>query len=242
MKIRSYVIIIPARFNSTRLPGKPLIKLKGLTILERTYNQCIKALPKKNVFVATDSELIKNFCIKNSINFIMTSKRCLTGTDRVAEAAKKIQAKYYVNIQGDEPFFPKIDIKKLIQTSKKYPQSVINGFTQIKQKKLYFSPHIPKVVFNDNEDLLYMSRSPIPGNKKKIYTKAWRQVCGYVFPNKKLMEFCKYKRKKKLESVEDIEILRFIEMGINVKMVKLSNISMSIDTKQDLALAKKKIG
>lgn len=242
MKIRSYVIIIPARFNSTRLPGKPLIKLKGLTILERTYNQCIKALPKKNVFVATDSELIKNFCIKNSINFIMTSKSCLTGTDRVAEAAKKIQAKYYVNIQGDEPFFPKIDIKKLIQTSKKYPQSVINGFTQIKQKKLYFSPHIPKVVFNDNEDLIYMSRSPIPGNKKKIYTKAWRQVCGYVFPNKKLMEFCKYKRKKKLESVEDIEILRFIEMGINVKMVKLSNISMSIDTKQDLALAKKKIG
>ena len=242
MKIRSYVIIIPARFNSTRLPGKPLIKLKVLKILERTYNQCIKALPKKNVFVATDSELIKNFCIKNSINFIMTSKSCLTGTDRVAEAAKKIQAKYYVNIQGDEPFFPKIDIKKLIQTSKKYPQSVINGFTQIKQKKLYFSPHIPKVVFNDNEDLIYMSRSPIPGNKKKIYTKAWRQVCGYVFPNKKLMEFCKYKRKKKLESVEDIEILRFIEMGINVKMVKLSNISMSIDTKQDLALAKKKIG
>lgn len=241
MKIKSYVIIIPARFNSTRLPGKPLIKLKGLTILERTYNQCIKVLPKKKVFVATDSELIKNFCIKNSINFIMTSKSCLTGTDRVAEAAKKIKAKYYINIQGDEPFFPKIDIKKLIHTSKKYPRSVINGFTQIKQKKLYLSPHIPKVVFNDNKDLIYMSRSPIPGNKKKIYTKAWRQVCGYVFPRKQLMWFYKLKRKKKLELVEDIEILRFVEMGINVKMVKLSNLSMSIDTKQDLAIAKKKL-
>ena len=213
MKKRKYVIIIPARFGSTRLPGKPLIILKGIPIIQRTYQRCIKVLPKNDVYVATDSKKIKDFCLKNSMNYIMTSKSCLTGTDRVAEASKKINSEFYINIQGDEPFFSVKDIKKLINISKKFPKFVLNGFTEIKNKKQYFSPNIPKVVFSKNNELLYMSRSPIPGNKKDKFIKAWRQVCGYIIPKKKLMKFYSFKKKSNLENLEDIEILRFIEMG-----------------------------
>ncbi len=241
MKKRKYVIIIPARFGSTRLPGKPLIILKGIPIIQRTYQRCVKVLPRNDVYVATDSKKIKDFCLKNSMNYIMTSKSCLTGTDRVAEASKKINSEFYINIQGDEPFFSVKDIKKLIKVSKKFPKLVLNGFTEIKNKKQYFSRNIPKVVFSKNNELLYMSRSPIPGNKKDKFTKAWRQVCGYIIPKKKLIKFYSFNKKSDLENLEDIEILRFIEMGEKVKMIKLSSSSLAIDTPQDLALAKKKL-
>ena len=118
---------------------------------------------------------------------------------------------------------------------------MLNGFTEIKNKKQYFSRNVPKVVFGKNNELLYMSRSPIPGNKKNKFTKAWRQVCGYIIPKKKLMKFYSFKKKSNLENLEDIEILRFIEMGEKVKMIKLSGSSLSIDTPHDLALAKKKL-
>lgn len=241
MKKKKYVIIIPARLGSTRLPGKPLIILKGIPIIQRTYQRCIKVLPKNDVYVATDSKKIKDFCLKNSMNYIMTSKSCLTGTDRIGEASKKINSEFYMNIQGDEPFFSVKDIKKLINISKKFPKLVLNGFTEIKNKKQYFSRNVPKVVFGKNNELLYMSRSPIPGNKKNKFTKAWRQVCGYIIPKKKLMKFYSFKKKSNLENLEDIEILRFIEMGEKVKMIKLSGSSLSIDTPDDLALAKKKL-
>ena len=120
MKKKKYVIIIPARLGSTRLPGKPLIILKGIPIIQRTYQRCIKVLPKNDVYVATDSKKIKDFCLKNSMNYIMTSKSCLTGTDRIGEASKKINSEFYMNIQGDEPFFSVKDIKKLINISKNF--------------------------------------------------------------------------------------------------------------------------
>ena len=138
-------------------------------------------------------------------------------------------------------FFSVKDIQKLINFSKKFPKFVINGFTEIKNKKQYFSLNIPKVVFNKNNELLYMSRSPIPGNKKDKFIKAWRQVCGYIIPKKKLMKFYSFKKKSNLENLEDIEILRFIEMGEKIKMIKLSGSSLAIDTPHDLALAKKKL-
>ena len=241
MKLKKYVIIIPARIGSTRLPNKPLIILNGKTIIQRTYDKCIKALPKENVYIATDSLKIKNFCLKNSMNCIMTSRSCLTGTDRVAEASQKINSQYYINVQGDEPFFSVRDLKKLINFSKKYPKLILNGYTLIKDKKQFFSPNIPKVVFDENNDLLYMSRAPIPGNKKNKFIKAWRQICAYVFPRKKLLKFNKLKKKKNLEFLEDIEILRFIEMNEKVKMIKLSSSSLAIDTPKDLLLAKKRL-
>ena len=100
-----FVIIIPARYKSSRLMGKPLIKIKNIPMVIRTYRQCIKVVKPELVFVATDDVRIINLCLKENINVIKTSSKCLTGTDRVYEASKKINAKTYINIQGDEPIF-----------------------------------------------------------------------------------------------------------------------------------------
>jgi|TARA_B100001939_G_scaffold164722_1_gene142009 3-deoxy-manno-octulosonate cytidylyltransferase (CMP-KDO synthetase) len=233
-----YIIVIPARFKSKRLPGKPLANIGGLPMIVRTYNQCKKVVSENKIIVATDSLKIKNVCNEYNIKSIITSNKCLTGTDRVAEVAKKIKCNFYINVQGDEPFFNPNDLKILIKEAEKKPNEVINGYTEIKNKKLFFSSSIPKVVFDKNGYLLYMSRGPIPSNKALEFRKAWRQVCAYSFPRKALIDFTKTKNKTPIELLEDIEILRFLENGYKVKMIKMSNKSLAVDNNEDLEKAK----
>ena len=190
-----FLLIIPARYNSRRLPGKPLINIKGVPMLIRTYNQCKKAVDESKILVATDHKKIFKLCKKNNINTIMTSKKCLTGTDRIAEVARKIKKKFYINVQGDEPICNPQDIKKIINHAKKYPNNVINGFTEIKDLNLFNLAHVPKVIFKNNGDLIYMSY--IPSNKKRLFIQAWRQICIYSFPYKSLKVFSSFKEKNK---------------------------------------------
>ena len=232
--MRDFLLVIPARYKSKRLPGKPLINIKGIPMIIRTYNQCKKVVHHSKILVATDDKKILNLCKKNNINVMMTSNKCLTGTDRVAEVAKKIKKKFYINVQGDEPICNPSDIKKIIRTAQKYPNKVINGFTEIKDKKMFNSPHVPKVIFRKDGNLIYMSRAQIPSNKKKTFTRAWRQVCIYSFPYKSLKTFSNLKKKTILEKIEDLEMNRFIEIGHEVKMIELSNRSVAVDTRSDL--------
>ena len=121
----NFVVVIPARFKSSRLKGKPLIDLHGIPMIIRTYRQCLKVFPAKFVYIATDNKNIKKVCEKEKAKVIMTSSKCLTGTDRVAEVAKKINAKTYINVQGDEPIFNPADLKLLLKEIKKYPNEII---------------------------------------------------------------------------------------------------------------------
>ena len=219
--------------GSKRLKDKPMINLKGKTMIERTFLQCAKAFNRDLIYVATDSNIILSHCKKKNIKCILTSKNCLTGTDRVAEVAKKIKVDSYINVQGDEPLFNPKDIKKLVKISKKNPNKILNGYCKILDKNFFKNINIPKVVFSKQNNLLYMSRAAIPGNKKSAFKEAYRQVCAYVFPRKKLLAFTK-KKKTRFENIEDIEILRFLELGYEIRMVKLSQISKSVDTKSDV--------
>ena len=236
-----YLVVIPARYNSKRLPGKPLIDINGIPMIIRTYNQCKKVVPTSKIIVATDDKRIQKVCKENKINSIITSKKCLTGTDRIAEVAKKIKKNFYINVQGDEPICNPSDIKKIIKYAKKNPNTIINGYTEIKNKEMFYSKNVPKVVFDKNEKLLYMSRAPIPSNKKNIFIKSWRQVCIYSFPFKSLKNFTATKKKTLLESIEDLESNRFIELGYQVKMLKMSNKSIAVDTKTDLIRVRRRI-
>ena len=229
-----YYLVIPARYNSKRFPGKPLVDICGIPMIIRTYNQCKKIVEKSKILVATDDKRIQKVCEKEKIKVVMTSKKCLTGTDRIAEVAKKFKADFYLNVQGDEPICNPIDIKKLLITAKKYPKTIINGYTAIKDKKLFLSPHIPKVVFRKDGRLLYQSRAPIPTTKDRKFVKAWRQVCIYSLPFKSLIAFKSVRNKTPLEKLEDCELLRFLELGHEVQMIKMSNKSVAVDTKENL--------
>lgn len=232
--MKDFLIVIPARYNSKRLNGKPLKDINGLPMIVRTFNQCKKIVSEDKILVATDDKRIIKVCKKYSINSVMTSKKCLTGTDRVAEVSKKIRKNFYINVQGDEPLCNPEDIKKVLKFAKKYPDKVINGYTNIKDKKNFNSANIPKVVFRNDGNLIYMSRAPIPANKKKQFIKGWRQVCIYSFPFKSLKFFNSIKKKTTLEQIEDLELNRFVEHGYQVKMIKLSNKSIAVDTREDL--------
>ncbi|WP_226677963.1 3-deoxy-manno-octulosonate cytidylyltransferase [Mesobacillus jeotgali] len=229
-----YCVIIPARYQSSRLPGKPLVELCGIPMILRTYQQCIKACPKEKVFVATDDKRIRETCERNGIQVIMTSSDCLTGTDRIAECTHYIDADVYINVQGDEPLFNPNDLEMIISKLEEFPGEIINGYCEVRDEELFRSGSIPKVVFRPDGRLLYMSRGPIPTNKQQGFEKAWRQVCAYAFPKDSLNAFSSVPKKTDLESIEDIEILRFLELGWEVRMVELSSESMAVDTPEDI--------
>ena len=227
-----YKAIIPARYKSSRFPGKPLLNLKGKTMIYRVWEKAVKAMNYENVYIATESKIILGHCKKFTKNIIMTSENCLTGTDRVAECFKKIDADYIVNIQGDEPLIKPNDIKKVILASKKYKQQVINCMIKIKDNKEFQSKDIPKVVVDSHSNLLFMSRSPIPFNN---FNNAFKQVCIYVFPKYSLRHFGPNKKKSKNEIIENIEILRLLDNDIKIKMIKLKSQSYAIDRKKDIS-------
>ena len=229
-----YGIIIPARYQSKRLPGKPLIKICGISMIERTWMRCCKALDAKKIFVATDSELIKNHVEDFGGQVILTSDKCLTGTDRLAEANQKLNLDFIVNVQGDEPIIDPHDIQIMINEYKRNPGEILNGMSLIKDNDEFQSSTIPKVVFNKNNELIYMSRSPIPGSKDHSFQRSYKQICIYVFPKEALLFFSNHPSKSSLEKIEDIEILRFLENGIKVRMIELSSSSFSIDVPEDL--------
>ncbi|MCM3150858.1 3-deoxy-manno-octulosonate cytidylyltransferase [Priestia megaterium] len=230
----NYSVIIPARYESSRLPGKPLVDLLGIPMIIRTYQQCAKACDTNNIYVATDDERIKIICQEHNINVLMTSKNCLTGTDRVAECMNYLDSEVFINVQGDEPLFNPEDLKIMIRKAQEFPNEILNGYCEIISEKDFRSRSIPKVVFRPDNKLLYMSRGTIPNNKNNEFLKAWRQVCVYAFPRNALKSFNEKKEKTPLESLEDIEILRFLELGHEVRMIKLSNQSIAVDNPSDV--------
>ena len=164
----------------------------------------------------------------------LTSNNCLTGTDRVYEVALKRKAKVYINVQGDEPLISPDDIKAVIQASQKEPGITINVMCPINNETDFKNPNVPKVVTQEDGRLLYMSRAPIPINKKLEFKSAMKQVCIYAFPRDVLMTFGSLKEKTPLEKIEDLEILRLLELGYKIRMIKVSSSSISVDTPKDL--------
>ena len=228
------IIIIPARYGSKRYKGKPLVKILGREMILRVADICSKISGKKDLYIATDNKKISSVVNNAGYKSIMTSKKCLTGTDRVAEVSKKISSDIYINVQGDEPMIKLNDIKKIIEAKKKDPGKIICGYSRLSSNENPNSLNIPKVVINTNDELVYISRSPVPVSKsKKIKIKYFKQVCIYGFSKKDLKLF-NSREKTPIEKIEDIEILRFLEKGKKIKMVKLKQNSYAVDTKQDI--------
>ena len=230
------VIIIPARYKSSRFPGKPLTPILGKPMILWVAELCAKTLPIEFVYVATEDLRIKKVVEEAGFNVVLTSKEALTGTDRTAEAAKQIDADIYINVQGDEPLLDPTDILSIINSKKKYPKQVINGYCKINNDEDPKSLNIPKVVFNEDHQMIYMSRQLIPGAKSDdIKPPAYfKQVCIYAFNKKELNEYINFGRKGTLEFYEDIEILRFLDIGLSIRVVETKNPSLAVDVPDDV--------
>jgi len=233
--IKDFVLVIPARLESTRLPRKLLRKIEGISIIERTFNCAFNALGDRNkIIIATDSKLILEHCHLFGANVILTSKNCLTGTDRVAEISKIVEANQYINLQGDEPIFPVSDLTYFISEVTKNPDYIYTGITKIYKEEDYNNLSIPKMVFTNSKRLLYSSRAPIPCNKSGKFVTGFKHICVYAFNKTHLNAFTSLDNKTVFEFEEDLEINRFLELDMDVKCIPLEKGGKAVDTQEDL--------
>jgi 3-deoxy-manno-octulosonate cytidylyltransferase (CMP-KDO synthetase) len=236
--------VIPARFKSTRFPGKPLVEILGIPMIIRVARIVENALGKENTYIATDDERIKNKVESFGYKVVMTSSKCLTGTDRVYQFSKIIDSDIYINVQGDEPLLNYHDILKVAKIKEKYFDHVINCMCEISENENASSINIPKVLINKESLLIYMSRQLIPGVKSlksEVKPCFLKQVCIYGFNKNDLEQFGKTSKKAVYEAFEDIEILRFFDLGIPIKMVQTDSSSLAVDVPHDVINVEKEL-
>lgn len=227
--------VIPARYKSSRFPGKPLAKILDVPMIKRTFDRASQSELLDYLVVATDDDKIEDYCNSVDIPVIRTSEDCLTGTDRVAEVAKNLDYDFYVNIQGDEPLISVEAIDAVIHQFNVYGTSypVYNLYKEIEDLSEFESNTVIKVLVNEENELVYMSRYPVPFNKSGLELKPKKQVCVYGFTPGGLIQFSQ-KDKTINEKYEDIEILRFIDSNQKVKMAQVYNETIAVDRPEDI--------
>ena len=235
--------VIPCRYQSSRFPGKPLAFIDGKPMMWHVYQRALESNILDEVYIATDDERIVKVADKYKINIVMTSKKHETGTDRVAEVASKIQADYYVNIQGDEPFIEPEAIKLVVQAIIDCDNPLVqatNAYTPMQDISDVVDTNTVKVVMGVNQQALAYSRQPIPYPKANI-AKYNKQLGLYAFKQSGLQIFSE-NAPANLESVEGVEMYRLLEHGYSVQMVKTNDASISVDTPSDLIRVQEKFG
>ena len=236
MKKRISVLgVIPARYKSTRFEGKPLAEINGIPMIKRTYTQALKSKLLDKLIVATEDSRIYEYCESEGIPVIMTSDNCLTGTDRLSEVAQSEKYDFYINIQGDEPVIDPIVITQLIEEYMKYGEQYIayNLYKIITNSDEVNSQTIIKVIVNEKDELLYMSRLPIPYSNSNLVSEFRQQIPVYGFTGTALQLFSE-KSKTLNEQYEDIELLRFLDIGYKLKMVETFASSIAVDVIDDI--------
>ncbi|MBA7531959.1 3-deoxy-manno-octulosonate cytidylyltransferase [subsurface metagenome] len=236
--MKKIIGIIPARYQSSRFPGKSLVLLLGKPMILYVAEITARALGKENTWVATDDKRIADIVRRAGFNVAITSETALTGTDRVWETAKQVKAGIYINIQGDEPLLNPKDIELIVAEKKKRKKGVINGMCRLLPGENPSNVNIPKVITAENNRMVYISRAIIPGFKSSHNKPAYymKQVCIYAFTYKELEAFGEFGRKSTLEKYEDIEILRYLDLSIPVFMVETNNTSLAVDIPEDVPI------
>ena len=243
------VAVIPARYGSTRFEGKPLADILGKPMIQWVYEGVSQSKLTEKVIVATDDQRILEAVQQFGGNVVMTSPGHSTGTDRVAEVARKLRAEIIVNVQGDEPLIKGSIIDKAIRPLlKDNSLSMSSLMTRIEDIKDWLNPHQGKVVVDQKGFALYFSRSPIPfprdfnveqilsnpADKRGIFSKRVFKTIGlYVYRRKFLLKLSKMKPTP-LEKLEKLEQLRALENGYRIKVILVDYEPIGVDTHEDL--------
>jgi len=243
------VIIIPARLDSSRLPKKVLLDLKGKTVIQRVYEQCLKVKNVDGVYVATDSIEIKEVCETFTNNVIITKSTHKSGTDRIGEAVSAIDCDIVINVQGDEPFIEPSLIEALVNSFVNSEISMSSAMSKINNVKDLQNTNVVKVVTDLHNNALFFSRSliPFPRDVKEISianevieeSQFFRHIGIYGYRKDFLLHFVNLEQSY-LEKVEKLEQLRALENGFKIKMIEANSSLIGIDTQEDYEEALKK--
>lgn len=247
--MKKIICVIPARYGSERLPGKVLYKLGRKTILQRVYERAKASDIFEDIYIATDSDKVREVCEKFGGKVILTSKECRSGSDRVAEAVSKIRGgDIIVNIQADEPFLPVEAVRDPVEMMLDNPEIYVStSATRIRKKEELYDTNVVKVVLDKENNALYFSRSlipfprlyfqedKIPYLKKVIF---YKHIGVYIFRKTFLKKFAEMETGF-LENIEKLEQLRIIENGYKIKVVVIKKDSPCVDTIEDIERLKK---
>jgi 3-deoxy-manno-octulosonate cytidylyltransferase (CMP-KDO synthetase) len=247
------VAIIPARYDSSRFPGKPLALIGEKPMVQHVYESVCKAPGLDRVLIATDDQRILQAVQRFGGEAVLTSKDHITGTDRLAEVARKMKAEWVVNVQGDIPFVRPETISRTLKPLRR-DRSIVMGTakTPIYEKEEWLNPNVVKVVTDTKGFALYFSRCPIPyiqGNGKvseRSHRAAksreenilgYRHIGIYVYRRDFLLKFARL-RPTELERAERLEQLRALDYGYRIRVVEVDEPSVEVDTLEDLQKAK----
>ncbi len=239
----NFVAIIPARYGSTRFPGKPLAKIKGISMIERVYKQTLKAM--SHVYVATDDERIEKEVIRFGGNCIMTQPTHNSGTDRLAEAVQIIEKnnkEHYevvINIQGDEPFIHPEQIKELCGCFDEEQTEIATLAKYISDNKEVFNPNLPKLITTHNNEAIYFSRSPIPYIRDEEECRwaekhSFKKHLGMYGYRTDILKKLTNLPPSSLEKAESLEQNRWLENGYRIKIRMTGYKNHPVDTPGDL--------
>lgn len=235
------IAMIPARYEATRFPGKLMQDLAGKTVIVRTYEAAKSTELFDEVYVVTDSELIFSEIENAGGKVIMSQKEHECGSDRIAEAVKEMDVDIVINVQGDEPFINKKALSQLLQVFENDAEELVD-LASLKVKLTtnedIVNPNHVKVITDLNNFALYFSRSPIPYHRaKELEVDYFKHIGIYAFRKKALMDFYNLPMSP-LEAAEKIECIRYLENGKTIKMVETKEVSIGIDTPEDLVKAR----
>ncbi|OQX95284.1 3-deoxy-D-manno-octulosonate cytidylyltransferase [candidate division KSB1 bacterium 4572_119] len=233
--------IIPARYQSARFPGKPLADILGKTMIQRVYEQALKAVRLSRVIVATDDERIYKEVKRFGGLVEMTSKDAANGTERLAEVAANLDCSLVVNIQGDEPLINPDVIDQLVDLMMENPGAPVGTLVKkITSVDVLKNPNIPKVVLDKNKNALYFSRSLIPFDRNEtdlavsLKNDNYYQHIGiYIYQKDFLLKFIQLPESQ-LEQIEKLEQLRILENGFKIKTALTDRESIGVDVPEDL--------
>ena len=234
----SFIVVIPARFQSTRLPGKPLLEIAGKTMIQHVYERAKQSLATE-VYVATDNEEIKNSCESFGAQVCMTDAEHASGSDRIEEVTRILDLAdddIVVNVQGDEPLIPPAVINQVADNlQKNNAAGLCSLYENIEKTEEVNDPNVVKLVTDNQGMAMYFSRSVIPFNRDNSDDLIYKRHVGlYAYRVKTLHDFVSWPLSA-LESVEKLEQIRFMDNGIKIHMAKsLENIPSGVDTEADL--------
>lgn len=228
------IAVIPARYASSRFPGKPLALLQGKYLIQQVYERVKASCLFEEVIVATDSPKIFAAVKEFNGNVEMTSAEHKSGTDRVAEVCRKKAFDIVINVQGDEPFIEKHVLEKLLDSFHDPGVQVASLMHPLLDN--VNNPNIVKVVTDKDRNAIYFSRSVIPFNRNKEKSEYFHHIGVYAFRKEALEDFIKLPQGR-LEKLEKLEQLRLLENGRKIKMIKTDYAGFGIDTEADLLKA-----
>jgi 3-deoxy-manno-octulosonate cytidylyltransferase (CMP-KDO synthetase) len=242
MSLRKVVVVIPARYGATRLPGKPLVLLAGKPMIQRVYERAKLAKTPDRVIVATDDERILHAVEAFGGEARMTRSDHRTGTERVAEIAAHVDGEVFVNVQGDEPLLDPAALDTAVNALLEEPRAdVATVATPIKTPADIMDPNVVKTVLDFDGNALYFSRAPIPwvrDTASKIQVRHLKHLGLYVFQRDVLLEYPTLPQGE-LERIEQLEQLRWMENGVKIRVAEVEHDAISVDVPEDVARVEK---